>query len=441
MTKRELREAAERRDAAEREVKLLQSTITAELADFEQEFKARIEEGVQETPPSLEQIQTQAAMSSPNEREGLIQARFGGDGSDGGMSFDQELELRHRSTRSYWEIARREVELATQGQELQRFEDAFAQIQAETGIRTIDEMVTEFVAAEDQNFSLITMINELNQEIEGLEVENAEVKAAVRARKESSGLSAHRRADLYAELQTSVSTNTGKATRYDKQQDTCLRYIDVMKPGIHSLFQKVTAGDDALVESLTSTGVSDSNIMEFLGFIEQRVTQICQLYEMSLKGIPLAPPEGSMAGDTDSPSKHYPPSGRSGGVLADSSEQRFSGVQSRVGGLGGPVSGRAVLRTPAIPSTFDDGEDEYGYSLQGSDSNQFVGGRRAQAYDAASEGDSGSLVTESTAAMYRRNGLPAPLSIQKLEAQVSNGVLTKAHSQAAQLGSVSQPRL
>ena len=43
--------------------------------------------------------------------------------------------------------------------------------------------------------------------------------------------------------------------------------------------------------------------------------------------------------------------------------------------------------------------------------------------------------------MYRRNGLPAPLSIQKLEEQVSNGVLTKAHSQAAGYGSVSQPRL
>jgi hypothetical protein len=149
MTKRELREAAERRDAAEREVKLLQSTITAELANFEQEFKARIEESVQEVPMSLEQIQTQAALASQGERGGLIQARFGAPAADGGMSFDQEIELRHRSTRSYWEIARREVELATQGQELQRFEDAFAQIQAETGIRTIDEMVTEFVAAED----------------------------------------------------------------------------------------------------------------------------------------------------------------------------------------------------------------------------------------------------------------------------------------------------
>jgi hypothetical protein len=38
-----------------------------------------------------------------------------------------------------------------------------------TGITDIDELVTTFIAAEDQNFSLFNFVNELNQEQEKLE--------------------------------------------------------------------------------------------------------------------------------------------------------------------------------------------------------------------------------------------------------------------------------
>lgn len=419
--KKELRKCAERRDAAEREIKLLQSTITTELAAFEQEFKARVEEGTAVPTRSLAEIQQDAAAaSSPT-------ARFGSprEGEEGAMSFDQELELRHRSTRSFWDIARREVELAQQGRELQRFEDAFAQIQEETGIRTIDEMVTEFVSSEDQNFSLITMINELNQEIEAMEVENAELKAKVKAKQEGTGQQEGKRQGLYSELQASVEVNQDKATQYDRQQEMCLRYIDVMKPGIHSLFQKVSAGDDAMVESLNSTGVSDGNIMEFLGFIEQRVTQICQLYEMSLRGESLPIGEGGAIGDSDSPSKHHPATAR-GGAL--STAALAAPVQSRVGGSGAPrrTNATGVLIAPVVPTTLGAGDDDDALSVGGGvrgDSSVEVPYYPGGSSDV---GSGSSFITESTAAVYRRAGLPMPVSVQGLEAQMSGGVLSKS---------------
>jgi len=71
------------------------------------------------------------------------------DGHHGELSIDQERELKHKSTKTYWDVARREVELREQAAALRRYEDAFARIQQGTQIRTIDEMVGAFVQAED----------------------------------------------------------------------------------------------------------------------------------------------------------------------------------------------------------------------------------------------------------------------------------------------------
>ena len=57
-----------------------------------------------------------------------------------------------------------------QGRKLASLEDAFGKIQEETGIGSIEEMVTAFVSTEDRNYSVLTMVNDLNQEIEAAEV-------------------------------------------------------------------------------------------------------------------------------------------------------------------------------------------------------------------------------------------------------------------------------
>ena len=50
-------------------------------------------------------------------------------------------------------------------QKVQSYEEAFAKIQASTGISDIDELVATFIDAEDKNFSLFNYVNELNNEV------------------------------------------------------------------------------------------------------------------------------------------------------------------------------------------------------------------------------------------------------------------------------------
>ena len=49
------------------------------------------------------------------------------------------------------------------------YEEAFAKIEAATGIHDIDVLVKNFIQAEEKNFTLFKFVNELSNEIENLE--------------------------------------------------------------------------------------------------------------------------------------------------------------------------------------------------------------------------------------------------------------------------------
>ena len=58
-------------------------------------------------------------------------------------------------------------------------EDAFDQIKKATGISNIDEIVTTFIKAEEQNYSLFNYVNTLNTEYDQLEESNEDIKRSI----------------------------------------------------------------------------------------------------------------------------------------------------------------------------------------------------------------------------------------------------------------------
>jgi coiled-coil domain-containing protein 63/114 len=54
-------------------------------------------------------------------------------------------------------------------------EDAFDQIKEATGIQNIEEIVTTFIKAEEQNTSLYNYVNLLNQETDAIEEQNKQL--------------------------------------------------------------------------------------------------------------------------------------------------------------------------------------------------------------------------------------------------------------------------
>lgn len=58
-------------------------------------------------------------------------------------------------------------------------DDAFNQIKEETGIESNDEIVTTFIKAEEQNYSLYNYVNALNSDIDMIEEANNNIRKEI----------------------------------------------------------------------------------------------------------------------------------------------------------------------------------------------------------------------------------------------------------------------
>jgi len=63
-------------------------------------------------------------------------------------------------------------------------EDAFQQIKQQTGIASTEEIVTTFIKAEEQNYSLYNYVNMLNSEIDMIEEQNKQIETEIRIHEE-----------------------------------------------------------------------------------------------------------------------------------------------------------------------------------------------------------------------------------------------------------------
>ena len=63
-------------------------------------------------------------------------------------------------------------------------EDAFEQIKETTGISSVEEIVTTFIKAEEQNISLFNYVNMLNSEIDMIEEQNKNIEAEIKRHEE-----------------------------------------------------------------------------------------------------------------------------------------------------------------------------------------------------------------------------------------------------------------
>ena len=82
------------------------------------------------------------------------------------MTVEQEQSLKKKVLRGNWGIAKDRASIHASMEKVQSYEEAFAKIQAATGISDIDELVKQFIENEDQNFKMFNYLNELNVEIE-----------------------------------------------------------------------------------------------------------------------------------------------------------------------------------------------------------------------------------------------------------------------------------
>jgi chromosome segregation ATPase len=172
-------------------------------------------------------------------------------------------------------------------EKIHSYEEMLLKIQENTGINDIQEIINKFLEAEEQNFSLFNYVNDINSEIERLEHSISNMRNQIEKYRGQGMSSDTQRKKTIRDLEDKLTKTDKKAAEYEARYQIAQRTITQLKNGIQSIFARIGATASASVdEMLGNQGVTESNMMQYLGIIEQRTTEILQAYAASQIGLP-----------------------------------------------------------------------------------------------------------------------------------------------------------
>ena len=203
--------------------------------------------------------------------------------NNGNLSIEDEKKMKKRIARGAWNIGKDKAAMSLSKDKVESYEAAFSKIQAATGIQDIDELVEKFIKAEDKNFALFSRVNKLAAEADGLEQSISDIKLEIEKYKGKSNNAENQRKRILKDLEAKLEKAETKADHYDEKYKEAMNVVTVLKKGIENLFSRIGCYTEGFAEMLGNQGVTDSNIMQYLGIIEQRTNEILQMYSAAQK--------------------------------------------------------------------------------------------------------------------------------------------------------------
>ena len=163
-------------------------------------------------------------------------------------------------------------------EKIESYEETFAKIEAATGIHDIDELVNTFIKAEENNFTLFKFVNDLSNDIENTESQIKEMKTELDSYMGKGMSTDNQRRKLLDDLEEKLIKTQKKTGEHEIEYQSSVKKLDLVKAGIESIFSTLECDQDEFSELLGSQGVTESNMMVYLGIIEQKINEIIQAY-------------------------------------------------------------------------------------------------------------------------------------------------------------------
>ena len=133
----------------------------------------------------------------------------------------------------------------------------------------IDDLVTAFIAAEDQNFSLFNFVNELNKDQEKLEEQAAELRAEI-ARYQGSGSVEHvQRKRILQDLEKQLVKTDANTQQYEKRFQGTQMTFDALKEWHLNTYHKHAK------EWAVRSGAITEDIITNFTFVNARLIRVC----------------------------------------------------------------------------------------------------------------------------------------------------------------------
>lgn len=370
--------ASDARDRAMRQIEGLRSQLDEDGADFDsgwQERAVQLEQdraGIRDIPrlrtpkpksrPHLLVSPSPGALLSPSPNQ-LTTGRNDGNTSASSsiagfkLLSTPEMKLRDETIKNVWLLNEKESDLRRQSERLRTAEEGLARIKAKTGINDADELARSLLAAEEKNFSLFNMINELNTEMEAVEIENNALEELVAQCRGSGRSSDSYRRELKQKLEDQIHKSKQKVSFLESRHAEATDGMEAMKAGAMSIFHKIGQTDEAFAQQLAAHGLTDVTLAKMLGIIEQRVSELVDMHNLTTAGTTVVV-NGSLGAGPVSPHHHggNPASMENGGSHHKGKMKHGHHHGGEAGGAGG-----SLLRpTPPAADDFNDSDPDDG---------------------------------------------------------------------------------
>ncbi|CAM9631789.1 unnamed protein product, partial [Choristocarpus tenellus] len=279
-----------------RDIELLKQEVVKDLDNFQGEFRGMTESlaaaktDTKKSNAKLESLVRIHSMGGPgdgpcgggNEVESEGSRSLGSGGVGGGIGgkgpsvkISSSKSLRQQNNMAYWLILKKKNDLQTKSSRTQELRVMLEKISAATGLANLEDFVPVMLEAEDENYSLFKLINELNKELEELEQDKSRLHDEIEQLSQTGKKSDQQK--VKAGLQERIDRSRVSAEGYDGAYCRDIEVIKSIENSLMSVFNKVGASDEALSKQLISMGVTDRNIMLFLGLIEQQIEHVVQV--------------------------------------------------------------------------------------------------------------------------------------------------------------------
>jgi chromosome segregation ATPase len=187
---------------------------------------------------------------------------------------DENVRTRGEESLGAWGVATKAT-----GQDIAKeyaaYRQAFAQIEAATKITRIEELVEKFEKAEQENFELFKFVNQLCAEIEKLEVQIKEMQKQIQLY-EGQELNQEKTSEKLRRDEEELAKIEQKAESYESKHQKATKTLNSMKAMIENIFTSLECFRNVSPELLGAHGVTESNMMAYIGAVEQRREELFQ---------------------------------------------------------------------------------------------------------------------------------------------------------------------
>lgn len=152
---------------------------------------------------------------------------------------EEEINLKRQSQKAFWGFNKDKVTCMIPDSKLKEYQDAFDRILKATGAKNIDELVSNFIEAEERNFTLSKYVNELTQENESLDEQIDKIKKQIDWYRNQGLGEDNERKKLQKELEQKIIESEKEYQKNIVEYKATIEKINQIKQNIEEIFSLV----------------------------------------------------------------------------------------------------------------------------------------------------------------------------------------------------------